>query len=221
MSRCRRTLAAVALLATLLTGLLAAPGGLAQEATPEASPAATPMAAPPAPCGPEIDPDPDNPLPAGLVREVRIAAPITVAGSAEQVEAVATLVCLAPGTTIAQDVPGFPEPTADIGQDFTTQLVMVEGTLQIKVVKRCAFDPTSGACEVTNGVANYRAVDDYTTPVELTAGWSTIPVGAIVTLSDVTVSIRSTDTTARFVASGITVSAGGGGCSGSCFRSPP
>lgn len=205
MRRPDRSWHGLCLVLAILVSLATVPGTLAQEAS-------TPVA----PCGADTGPA-DPPMPAGLVREMRFATPIPDA--AEATEAVTTLVCIAENTVVTYELDTGP-PTTEIGQEHTVLLVIIEGELQIRLDEGCAHDPGGDTCTVTNGTATFRTAADPLTPVDITANWTPIPPGSIVTLADVTFSVQTTTTPVRLLASGVVVDPGAGGAC-PCARWPP
>ncbi|MDQ3692145.1 MAG: hypothetical protein M3464_00755 [Chloroflexota bacterium] len=205
MRRPDRSWHSLCLVLAILVSLATVPGTLAQDSS-------TPVA----PCGDDIGPA-DPPMPAGLVREMRFATPIPDAP--EVTEAVTTLVCIAQSTVVTYELDTGP-PTSEIGQEHTVLLVIVEGELQLMLVEGCAHDPGGDTCTVTNGTATFRTAADPLTPVDITATWTPIPPGSIVTLSDVTFSVQTTTTPVRLLASGVAVDPGAGGAC-PCLKWPP
>lgn len=162
--------------------------------------------------------------PEGVGRELLVTAGIDSTSFAIGDEtdltaiAVASIVCIAANTDVIIGMSGSPD-TAEIPQDFTVTLVVLEGELELKLVKGCAGTD----CTVTDGVATFRTPEDYPTSVAIGADWTPIPAGSIVVLTDVTISMRTGDVAVRLLSTGVVPDIiGGGACPTSCanWRNP-
>lgn len=214
MRRSERSKVLSGLLAVVLLVITAAwsPAALAQEA-------ATPVSMAESDCGAAAMSLPGEVLPDGVVRELLVTTGVdSTAFASEDVpalSAVASVVCIAANTEVVVGVDGGPD-TADIPQDYTVTLVVLEGELELKLVEACAAPDASGAC-ATTGQADFRPTTDYSTPVAIAADWTLIPSGSIVVLSDVTISMRTTESAVRLLSTGVASDTiGGGACPTSC-----
>lgn len=228
MRRVSRSLVSLSLV--LLLGILmltGAPGALAQ-ATPVSSAAEAEVPSEAAPCVPTDAASVDEVLPDGLVREMVFVTEVDSSDFFDMgpplvpaLLAMTSVICIEPNTTIITQVP-MEEDTENIGQFYTTSIIVLSGELEIKLVEQCANVNASGEppCEVTNGIATYRTADDRETSHDLVLGeWTAIPPGGIVTLADVTVSYRTGDSLTRLLTSGVWAETPpGGACSTGCGR---
>jgi hypothetical protein len=168
-------------------------------------------------------------VPPGVVREMLLTTSIDSTGftgedpqTGEDVpalSAVTSIVCIAPNTEVEVEVEGAPN-TTNIGQYYSTTLVILEGELELMLVEGCANPGAGGSCSVTEGSATFRTGDDRTAAEPISdADFTPIPAGSIVVLADVTIATRTGDAGARLLTSGVTADpTGGGACPSGCGR---
>lgn len=158
---------------------------------------------------------PSEELPTGVVREAWFTTGIDSAATPAP-SAVASIVCIAANTEVVVGTDGG-GPTKEIPQDYTVTLVVLEGELELKVVKSCAPPDPTAPCTTNTGQATFRTEADFATQVAIGANWTPIPTGSTVVLADVTISMRTTADTVRLLSTGVVPDIlGGGACPSSC-----
>lgn len=160
-------------------------------------------------------------------------SPGTPTSDAPRVFAIASVTCIDAGKLIEyedldEDL-GETIPRSDIPQRGETLIVMLDGEMEVTLLLPCAIETAyqegKNAADQCQGQAPGTAFARLGGPedakVDLAVGTpKTIRAGATLFLSDVTVSIRTPDTTiARFTTYGTYESSpGGGGCPKSCWE---